>query len=82
MLTPEAPAIDADTIVVDTSILNKAPDPTVGDSQSTSTSVAAALGKENQDVVSPASTQVITCFLVYSIGLLYFSYTHLFLTAG
>ncbi|XP_050890707.1 adhesin AWP1-like [Lathyrus oleraceus] len=57
VLTPEAPAADADTIVVDTSILNKAPDPAVGTSQSTSTSAAVALGKENQDAVSPASTQ-------------------------
>jgi hypothetical protein len=80
--TPEVPAVDVDTIVVDTSILDKVPNPAVGVSQSTSTSPAAALGKENQDAVSPASTQVITCFPVYSLGLLYFSYTHLFLIAG
>ena len=46
-LTSEAPAVDADTIMVDTSILDKVPDPAVGVSYSNSTSPAVALGKEN-----------------------------------
>ncbi|XP_050890103.1 suppressor protein SRP40-like [Lathyrus oleraceus] len=57
VLTPEAPALDADTIMVDTSILNKALDPAMGASQSTSTPAVVVLGKENPDAVSPASTQ-------------------------
>ncbi|XP_050897207.1 uncharacterized protein LOC127104031 [Lathyrus oleraceus] len=57
MPTPEVPAEDVDTIVVDTSILDKVPDPAMGASQSNGTSPTAALGKENQDAVSPASTQ-------------------------
>ncbi|XP_050915151.1 uncharacterized protein LOC127130130 [Lathyrus oleraceus] len=57
MLTPEAPALDTDTIVVDTSILNKAPGPSVGASQSTSTPAAAVLGEDNPDAISPALTQ-------------------------
>ena len=75
MPTPEVPTEDVDTIVVDASVLDKVPDPDVGASQSIGTSPAAALGKENQDAVSPTSTQVITCFPVYSLGLLSFSYT-------
>ncbi|XP_050908998.1 uncharacterized protein LOC127122751 [Lathyrus oleraceus] len=53
----EAPAVDVDTIMVNTSILDKVPDPVMGASQSTDPSPAAALGKENQDAISPASTQ-------------------------
>ncbi|XP_050918545.1 uncharacterized protein LOC127135971 [Lathyrus oleraceus] len=78
VLTPEAPALDADTIVVDTSILNKAPALAVGASQSTSTPAAAVLGEENPEVVPPTPTQVVTCFTIFSIELLDFSYKHLF----
>ena len=81
MPTPEVPVEDVDTLVVDTSILDKVPDPAVGASQPTDTSPAVVLGKENQDAVSPASTQVFTHFFVYSFGFLYFSYT-IFLFAG
>jgi hypothetical protein len=79
VLTPEAHSLDADTIMVDTSLLNKVPDPAMGASQSTSTLDAAVLGEENLDVVSPTPTQVITCFTIFSLELLDFSYKHIFL---
>ncbi|XP_050877356.1 uncharacterized protein LOC127081115 [Lathyrus oleraceus] len=57
VLTLEAPSLDADTIVVDTSILNKVPDLAVGTSKSTITPFAAVLEEENPDVVLPTPTQ-------------------------
>ena len=64
----EAPVEDADTLVVDTSILDTVPAPAVGASPSTGLSPATALGNTNQDAVSPASTQVFTHFPIYSFG--------------
>ncbi|XP_050889573.1 uncharacterized protein LOC127094844 [Lathyrus oleraceus] len=53
----EAPVEDADTLVLDTSILDTVPAPAVGASPSTGISPAASSGKANQDAVSPASPQ-------------------------
>lgn len=74
MPSSEAPVEDADTLVVDTSILDMVPAPAVGASPLTGLSLATALGNTNQDAVSPASTQVFTHFPIYFLGFLYFSY--------
>lgn len=80
MPSSEVPAEDADTLVVDNSILGMVPAPAVGASRSTGLSPATALGNANQDAVSPASTQVFTHFPIYFFGfLLCFSYTFFFL---
>lgn len=79
VLTTEAPSsLDADTIVVDTSILNKVPDPAVGTSKPTNIPTAAILEEGNPDIVLPTQTQVITYFTISFPELLGFSYKHPF----
>ncbi|XP_050915350.1 histone promoter control protein 2-like [Lathyrus oleraceus] len=58
MLTTEAhSSLDADTIVVDTSILNMVSDPAVGTSTSTNIPAATILEEGNPDIVLPTPTQ-------------------------
>lgn len=69
VLTIEAPSsLDADTVVVDTSILNMVSDPAVGTSKPTNIFAAAILEEGDPDIVLPTPTQVITYFTIFSLN--------------